>query len=562
MQGYRVRFEQGRGHQMMLEGEPPLRSEELDRLQLRMLTGMDGIPGVLPIQAEELDGVVSFRYSLKGSRMLSQTFRVERWTMEEALEALAQLAEILEQANEHMLDVDRFLLEDEFIFAGPGRGELSVTYVPAVREFQTVGFAARMERLIIRWMMNVELPDGPVLQKLLRQAASADFSPVDLRKLIRQLMNPTRSDTDASGLSDLRSAPQAVPRAESILDRREASAWEERARASSSPPLPEVNLTSSGEPPAKERLPQPNKASISEAQSLSGLLGEEPSRWGAERNRVENEGKASSRWRTWLLAGAGGFIAVAWRFAYLPQPGRRGLILASGATLLAVGAVIFLWNGWAAGGKSRRLPEVEEDGGNGSDRDIDGSSWEAANEFGDRPASDPEPPKTGRFGKAWLPSGTMDAEPFEHVHSSEIAGRNDRKIKAIDPATTWLRSDPGTMLLSESESSPSTREKWFLEWEQDGASRKIRLSGDSLVIGRSKEVSQHVDETPGVSRAHLELLREADRWRAKDLGSRNGSWLNGVPMAPYEAYPLARGDSLQIASSLYRLREETKPVPY
>ncbi|MBB6633549.1 DUF6382 domain-containing protein [Cohnella thailandensis] len=561
MQGYRVRFEQGRGHQMVLEGQPPLRTEELDRLQLRMLTGMDGIPGVLPIQAEELDGFVSFRYSLKGSRMLSQTFRVERWTMEEALEALAQLAEILEQANEHMLDVDRFLLEDEFIFAGPGRGELSVTYVPAVREFQTIGFAARMERLIIRWMMNVELPDGPVLQKLLRQAASADFSPVDLRKLIRQLMNPTRSDTDASGFSDVRSGKQAAPRVESLFVRREAAAWEQRAPASLRPVLPDVNPASSGEPTAKERLPLPNKASISEAQSLSGLLGEEPTRWeSSEKGRVENEGKASSRWRTWLLAGAGGFIALIWRFAYLPQPGRRGLILASGATLLAVGAVIFLWNGWG-GGKSRRQPEVEEDGGNGSDRDVDGSSWEAADEFGDRPASDTEPPKSGRFGKAWMPSGAMDAEPFEHVHSSEIAGRNDQKIKAIDPATTWLRSDPGTMLLSEPEGSPARREDWFLEWEQDGASRKIRLSGDSLVIGRSKEVSQHVDETPGVSRAHLELLREVDRWQAKDLGSRNGSWLNGVPMAPYEAYPLARGDSLQIASSLYRLREETKPIP-
>uniref|UniRef100_UPI003B8A819D FHA domain-containing protein n=1 Tax=Cohnella rhizosphaerae TaxID=1457232 RepID=UPI003B8A819D len=64
----------------------------------------------------------------------------------------------------------------------------------------------------------------------------------------------------------------------------------------------------------------------------------------------------------------------------------------------------------------------------------------------------------------------------------------------------------------------------------------------------------------GISRAHLEMLRRQGKWLAKDLGSRNGSWLNGSPMAPYEAYPLEAGDCLQMAGSIYRFRVPSAPL--
>jgi serine phosphatase RsbU (regulator of sigma subunit) len=47
-----------------------------------------------------------------------------------------------------------------------------------------------------------------------------------------------------------------------------------------------------------------------------------------------------------------------------------------------------------------------------------------------------------------------------------------------------------------------------------------------LVIGRSTSADLHVPDR-FLSRRHARLYRDADQWFVEDLGSRNGSWLNG-----------------------------------
>lgn len=121
----------------------------------------------------------------------------------------------------------------------------------------------------------------------------------------------------------------------------------------------------------------------------------------------------------------------------------------------------------------------------------------------------------------------------------------------LRPLTEWLPAKrDATELLSPSKTDAAT--PCYLDWESAERPCRISLKSGSLVIGRSREAAQHVDETGGVSRAHLEMMLQQGRWTAKDLGSRNGSWLNGNPMAPYEAYPLDSGDCLQVAGSIYR----------
>lgn len=75
------------------------------------------------------------------------------------------------------------------------------------------------------------------------------------------------------------------------------------------------------------------------------------------------------------------------------------------------------------------------------------------------------------------------------------------------------------------------------------------------MIGRSAEAAQHIDETMGISRAHVELVKVSEQWKVKDLGSRNGSRLNDKPMAPYELYSLQIGDCLTLANSQYRFQQ-------
>jgi DNA-binding CsgD family transcriptional regulator len=51
---------------------------------------------------------------------------------------------------------------------------------------------------------------------------------------------------------------------------------------------------------------------------------------------------------------------------------------------------------------------------------------------------------------------------------------------------------------------------------------------DRLTIGRVPDCDLVIDDDPGVSRVHLELVRLGDGWVAEDRGlSRNGTWVAG-----------------------------------
>lgn len=56
--------------------------------------------------------------------------------------------------------------------------------------------------------------------------------------------------------------------------------------------------------------------------------------------------------------------------------------------------------------------------------------------------------------------------------------------------------------------------------------RRYSLNADSVILGRSSEADILVDDS-GVSRRHLQILTAPGRATAVDLGSTNGSFLNG-----------------------------------
>jgi serine phosphatase RsbU (regulator of sigma subunit) len=65
----------------------------------------------------------------------------------------------------------------------------------------------------------------------------------------------------------------------------------------------------------------------------------------------------------------------------------------------------------------------------------------------------------------------------------------------------------------------------------DGKSRTIPLDRDSFSLGRSRGTELSFPDDTGLSRHHLTIERApegGDRWLVRDLGSRNGTALNGV----------------------------------
>jgi len=89
-----------------------------------------------------------------------------------------------------------------------------------------------------------------------------------------------------------------------------------------------------------------------------------------------------------------------------------------------------------------------------------------------------------------------------------------------------------------------------LAWtNRDGGELVFHVTG-SLTVGRSADNGIVIDED-GVSRRHVELTSRGDGLHVRDLGSTNGTFLNGTRIQEAVLRP---GDAMLIGRSLFRLR--------
>lgn len=75
-------------------------------------------------------------------------------------------------------------------------------------------------------------------------------------------------------------------------------------------------------------------------------------------------------------------------------------------------------------------------------------------------------------------------------------------------------------------------------------------------IGRALDCQLCLPD-PSVSRSHAAIVGRGGKWFLSDLGSRVGTFLNGVRLPPNQPAPLAVGDSLRIGPWEFRLAAET-----
>lgn len=90
---------------------------------------------------------------------------------------------------------------------------------------------------------------------------------------------------------------------------------------------------------------------------------------------------------------------------------------------------------------------------------------------------------------------------------------------------------------------------------EGGPARLHPLHGERLVLG-SADDADLVLAGKGISRRHAELVESGGEWRVRDLGARNGLFVNGQRV---EVRDLREGDTLEIG--VLRLRLEPAPPP-
>src|SRR3954464_2662043 len=94
--------------------------------------------------------------------------------------------------------------------------------------------------------------------------------------------------------------------------------------------------------------------------------------------------------------------------------------------------------------------------------------------------------------------------------------------------------------------------------------RKVVLTRDSIVLGKRADCDVLVD-SQFVSRQHARLERSGEAYELLDLGSLNGTLLNGQRVEPGKRHRLVKGDEIAIADyviTYWEGSDEESTVPW
>ncbi len=117
--------------------------------------------------------------------------------------------------------------------------------------------------------------------------------------------------------------------------------------------------------------------------------------------------------------------------------------------------------------------------------------------------------------------------------------RPDRPMPA--GADTMVFTHPG----STPEAPESATRAYLLVHTENGAPVQFDLGGALISIGRASDNDVIVDD-PLVSRHHCQLKLQHGAYSFADLGSRNGSFVNGQPVSEVALGP---GDRIEVGDT-------------
>lgn len=521
--------------------------------------------------------------------MLSQILKSSKIKLRVLYGLLFQLADAFTECRQYMLDPRKLLIEEEYLFINGSleQGELGMVYVPIMDTVEVDPTPQQFRELVIRLMAHVQELQGEGIQRVLQLCDHERWDIRQLRELLLELYadEPNGTEGSAAFLSTrkVESLDESRGVLHSMSPERDHRKFTDRAgpnhdsnsywNSSEEPQLTFRQQPKMTAPEGEDSLSRPKisgrRSTVNS--SLHGLSRvsqtQQPAFDSMELDDMEMGAKEKSESSkvTYILLGCMVAIALVWRFIYMEQPGQTQMILSGALSLGLLGLAGWVWKrkgnprsesenkrSFSFGlGKSKPKQEEDEEG-------IYQESWRwnTADKREERVNQAAELTSEGsaasRFRNLHLES--EHSEPPFIQHQAEAVAATSELIRqdAVAEATVNLQNLAGSNVTGAGSIVPS----FYLERKSGDGDKHERMDvhGASFVIGRSADIVQWVDTATGVSRAHVELSRNKSGYVIKDLGSVNGTILQGDILAPYKEYPLADGDTFTLAESVYTYR--------
>ncbi|MGG4555229.1 DUF6382 domain-containing protein [Paenibacillus humicus] len=541
MKGIVTDFVRNDGTYMVVNTEDGLHAEQLNVVQRNMVNSV-AIPHLLRLEVREIDFKVTLHYEITGKRMLSQCLKSEWMTMTEFYSILLQIVKVLNSSKEYMLSSGNYLLDEDHIFVEDSlpSGTIYLAYLPMLHTPPDQSIAQSMLHLVNRMMTRVKNIEGSGIQKIIGLCGGEQFSVTGLKNLLISLLLEEDSSEGQGSNVHIRDTGRR-PRE---LDAPEV-------------PMPPNSKNTSQVPfaapePSSSLIPSRINA-MSSASIYEGAFMEEEGGIYEEEAESRTEIKPAYIW-----LGAALLVALIWKLAYLDGSAGNGLYISAGSSLAVIFIALLIQSG-----KFDLVRFFRDKGNEEGDFQIEDNVRLAGEEEHEK-SRFTKRRKPERYEEKWrwnapspsiAPSANRPSESKEPIQTP-VSKPYQELVEAQPPAA----ASPATVLLKDisKEEQPQAGSVSYLEKiTSSGAGfERILLSKGSFIIGRSEELAQYVEKEAGVSRAHVELMILEGDCRIKDLGSRNGTKLNGELIAPYKDYPIEPGDSFTMAEVTFRYGRE------
>lgn len=473
--------------------------KRLDHLAVNMLENQQ--QDLIHPVVESLDHGVRLFYPITGLRMLADEMKLQSWNMERIVQCLLELISKLERGRELLLLEQHFVLKSDWIFVRDSFQDLQLIYLPVHELEKAPPLREQLRNLVEGWSNDVEQCTMEQWRQLLAQFSEHDFS---LDKLKTWCLDQctSRLKTDMINQEDSRTS----------RDHQENCTLSSPNNKREDPDL------SSSELMEQSKVDTEKDDARSYMQELIPL--EE-----AATQALLPKKRRDSRLKKSLVIGS--FIVLVMIMLisfFVPFPGGETVLIGS-ILFMIVGISCMIW--WDRRNEQQHQSELE----------VEEEDFEPWSNF------------------------AASKAPSEDQASQLISMPDSNKVNHI-PATTILPlEEEQTVLLSPSSIETDTKESSYIleQIYPESAKKILKLDHPHFRIGRDTQSADYVSEQVGVSRLHCELVLEENANRShtlRDLGSRNGTYLNDELLVPFKTYPLKSGDCIRILNETFEYRVE------
>ncbi|MCL6458651.1 MAG: FHA domain-containing protein [Gorillibacterium sp.] len=143
-----------------------------------------------------------------------------------------------------------------------------------------------------------------------------------------------------------------------------------------------------------------------------------------------------------------------------------------------------------------------------------------------------------------------DAEPLNGWLKPLASQQLVADFYAASPdRTVLLENSQATVLLRKPDSAMQT--KAFLEYDEAGIIKRISIESTGLLLGRDSTQTIFMKDDREISRHHAEITLMDNSYLIRDLGSKNGTCINGDELIPLKETLLAVGDKLTLSGHTF-----------